>query len=296
MTLSSMTGFARASGAHEGVHWQWEIKSVNGKALDVRCRLPSGLEHLEGPIREAAQRRLKRGTLQIALATDRGTQAQKLAINESGLEQVLSLVESLRRRFHSSEPPRIEGLLALRGIIDVVAVTEDPNVAKTRDEAMLASLDDALNFLVQVRQAEGGRLRDVVEAQIQRIEGLTSAARDCPARSPDAIRGKLSEQIQRLLEANRSFDEDRLHQEAILLATRADIQEEIDRLFAHIDAARGLLSAGDSAGRKLEFLAQEFNREANTLCSKASDRTLTEIGLELKAVIDQMREQVQNIE
>jgi uncharacterized protein (TIGR00255 family) len=295
MTLSSMTGFARASGALDGVHWQWEIKSVNGKALDVRCRLPSGLEHLEGPVREAAQRRLKRGTLQIALATDRGTQAQQLAVNEAGLEQVLTLVENLRRRFNA-EPPRIEGLLALRGIIDVVAVSEEQAVAKRRDDAMLESLNEALAALAQVRQAEGGRLHDIIAAQLGRIEELSKAARDCPARAPDIVRNKLSEQIQRILEANRTFDEARLYQEAVLLATRADIQEELDRLFAHIAAARGLLSAGDSAGRKLEFLAQEFNREANTLCSKASDRTLTEIGLELKAVIDQMREQVQNIE
>jgi uncharacterized protein (TIGR00255 family) len=291
-----MTGFARASGAHEGVHWQWEIKSVNGKALDVRCRLPAGLEHLESPVRDAAQRHVKRGTLQISVTTDRGAQAQKLAINESGLEQVLSLVENLRRRFHSAQPPRIEGLLALRGIVDIVAVTEEPAIAKARDEAMLASLDQALKSLVEVRQAEGKRLHDIIAAQVKRIEELAIAAKDCPARSPEAIRAKLSEQIQRILEANRSFEEDRLYQEAVLLATRADIQEEIDRLFAHIDAARKLISSGDSAGRKLEFLAQEFNREANTLCSKASDRTLTEIGLELKAVIDQMREQVQNIE
>lgn len=295
MTLSSMTGFARASGAHEGVHWQWEIKSVNGKALDIRCRFPTGLEHLESAIRDAAQRRLKRGTLQITLATDRGTQAQKLAVNEAGLDQVLDLVENLRRRFNA-EPPRIEGLLALRGIIDVVAVTEEPAVAKARDDAMLRSLDEALAALAEVRQSEGGRLRDIIAAQLVRLEELTTAARDCPARSPEAIRTKLAEQIQRILEANRTFEEDRLHQEAVLLATRADIQEEIDRLFVHIEAARNLLSATDSAGRKLEFLAQEFNREANTLCSKASDRALTEIGLELKAIIDQMREQVQNIE
>jgi uncharacterized protein (TIGR00255 family) len=291
-----MTGFARASGAHEGVHWQWEIKSVNGKALDLRCRLPAGLEHLESAIREAAQRRVKRGTLQISVLTDRGAQAQKLAINEAGLEQVLALVESLRRRFHSSESPRIEGLLALRGIVDVVAVTEEPLVAKVRDDAMLESFDEALKSLVEVRQAEGKRLHAIVASQVLRIEELANAARECPARSPEAIRAKLSEQVQRLLEANRSFNEDRLYQEAVVLATRADIQEEVDRLFAHIAAARKLISTGDAAGRKLEFLAQEFNREANTLCSKAVDRTLTEIGLELKAVIDQMREQVQNIE
>lgn len=295
MPLSSMTGFARASGSHGGVHWQWEIKSVNGKGLDVRCRLPQGFEQLELPARDATARHLKRGNVQLGLTCDRGAAAQALAINQVALEQVLGLAESLHARL-GGDRPRIEGLLALRGVIDVAETQPDTADTKDRDAAMLQSLEAALAGLAASRRTEGARIAQLVEAQLARIEALTLMARDCPARSVDAIRGRLAEQVQRLLEVHASFDRDRLHQEAILLATRSDIQEEIDRLLVHAEAARALLAAPGPAGRKFDFLAQEFNREANTLCSKASDRQLTQFGLDLKTVIDQMREQVQNIE
>lgn len=295
MPLSSMTGYARASSALDGLHWQWEIKSVNGKGLDVRCRLPPGFETLDLPIREIAQKHLKRGNVQIGLTTDHGGAEQQLAVNETVLEQILQLAERLRERLGGS-PPQIETLLALRGVIDISAPIADEAATVRRDKAILKSATEAFHALAAMRKAEGGKLADVLGLHLDRIEKLVIAARDNPARSVEAIRAKLAEQVARLMETSASFDRDRLHQEAVLLATRTDVAEEIDRLFAHVGAARKLLQSDEPAGRQLDFLSQEFNREANTLCSKASDRTLTAVGLELKTVIDQMREQVQNIE
>jgi uncharacterized protein (TIGR00255 family) len=295
MPLSSMTGYARASGRHEGLNWQWEIKSVNGKGLDVRSRLAPGFEALEAAIREAVQRYLKRGNLQVTLTCDRGPSHQRLVVNEDALEQALALAEKLWKRL-GGEPPRAENLLALRGVLDTATAEDSEEAVALRDTAMLSSLDEALKALAANRRSEGLRLAATIASQVDRIEALTIQARDCPARSVEAIRARLAEQVSRLLQANASFDRDRLHQEAVLLATRADIQEEIDRLFAHIEAARRLIEAAEPVGRQFDFLAQEFNREANTLCSKAPDRALTAIGLELKTVIDQLREQVQNIE
>ena len=295
MPLSSMTGYARASATHEGLHWQWEARSVNGKGLDIRCRFPPGFETLEAPAREAVQRHLKRGNVQLGFACDRGSSGQILTVNEAALEQVVALADRLRKRL-GGEPPRAEALLGLRGVLDVVNNEDDPEKLAERDRAMIASLTAALSDLAAMRRREGEKLAQIVAGHLDRIEALTMAARDNPARSPDAIRQRLAEQLTRLIEANNGLDPDRLHQEAVLLATRADSAEEIDRLLAHVEAARRFLSAAEPVGRQLDFLAQEFNREANTLCSKSTDRGLTAIGLELKTAIDQMREQVQNIE
>jgi uncharacterized protein (TIGR00255 family) len=295
MPLSSMTGYARASSALDALHWQWEIKSVNGKGLDIRCRLPPGYETLDLPVREIAQKHLKRGNVQIGLMIDHAGAEQQLAVNETILEQILQLAERLRVRLGGS-PPQIEALLALRGVIDVSAPIEDEAKTALRDKAILESAEEAFQALAIMRKSEGGKLASVLGLHLDRIEKLVIAARDNPARSVEAIRARLVEQVARLMESNATFDRDRLHQEAVLLATRADIAEEIDRLFAHIGAARKLIQSDQPAGRQLDFLSQEFNREANTLCSKAADRSLTAVGLELKTVIDQMREQVQNIE
>ena len=290
-----MTGFARASGAHAGLHWQWEAKSVNGKALDVRCRLPVGCEGLEADVRAASARRLARGNVQVSLSVSGVVQAETVAINEAVLEQLLAAGERLRDRI-GGEPLRADMLLALRGVLETVEETEDEATVEARHKVVLASFADMLDGLVTSRREEGTRLAAVVDDQIARIAGLAEAARDNPARTPDAIKARMAEQVSRLMDTGASFDPDRLHQEAILIATRSDIQEELDRLMGHVEAARALLDSGGAIGRKFDFLAQEFNREANTLCSKAIDRSLTEIGLDLKTVIDQMREQVQNIE
>lgn len=290
-----MTGFARASGAHDGLHWQWEAKSVNGKALDVRCRLPAGYEGLEAEIRAAAARHLARGNVQVSLSVSGMVRPETVIINEAVLDQLLAAGERLRDRI-GGEPLRADMLLALRGVLETVAVTEDEAAVEARRKVLLASFADMLGALVISRREEGERLAAVVHDQIARIAGLAAVARDSPARTPDAIKDRIAGQVSRLMGTGAALDPDRLHQEALLIATRSDILEELDRLDGHVEAARAQLDAGGAIGRKFDFLAQEFNREANTLCSKAIDRSLTEIGLDLKTIIDQMREQVQNIE
>lgn len=295
MALSSMTGFARSAGVFDSLHWQWEIKSVNGKALDIRCRLPTGFEGLEPALRSEAAAKLKRGNLQVALIVSGTERAEAVRLNEQVLADVLAAGEKLRNMI-GGEPLRADMILGLRGVLESVSAEEDESRHEARDRALLASYGAALDQLAASRREEGARLAELLAGQIDRIESLTQAAKAHPARSVDAVKARLREQVQKLLETGASFDPDRLHQEALLLATRADIQEEIDRLFSHVEAGRALLSSKEAVGRKLDFLAQEFNREANTLCSKSADTSLTAIGLDLKTVIDQLREQVQNIE
>jgi uncharacterized protein (TIGR00255 family) len=295
MTLSSMTGFARSSGARGELHWQWEVKSVNNKALDLRCRLPAGFEALEPPVRAALARDMKRGSFQVALTVSGAAAGGAVTINDDVLEQILQAGERLRDRI-GGEALRADVLLGLRGVLDVAEPGIDEAELEARNGALLASFAEALTAMAASRRQEGERLKAVIAAQLDRIEALAGAARDCPARGAEAIRARLAEQVARLMETGASFDRDRLHQEAVMIATRSDIQEELDRLFSHVAAARALLQAGEAVGRKFDFLAQEFNREANTLCSKAIDKSLTAIGLDLKTVIDQLREQVQNIE
>ena len=295
MPMSSMTGFARASGARDGLFWQWEIKSVNGKALDVRCRLPTGFEALEPSLRAALNQGFKRGNLQVSLSVSGAVATETVRHNTQVLDQLVAAGEMLRNRI-GGEPLRADVLLSLRGVVDVTTPPETEVETETRNAAMLVTFSEAMTALAAARAEEGARLMAVVEAQVKRIAELADAARANPSRSVETIRARLAELVARLMETGANFDPDRLHQEAVLLATRADIQEELDRLDSHVEAAQALLSSNDAIGRKFDFLAQEFNREANTLCSKASDRSLTSIGLELKTVIDQMREQIQNIE
>jgi uncharacterized protein (TIGR00255 family) len=294
MALTSMTGFARAEGADEGLSWHWELRSVNGKGLDLRIRLPAGFEELEARIRQLAPNYLRRGNCQINLWVDVTRADPVITVNERALEAILAAVEKLNGRV-SSEPPRIEALLSLRGVLEVSEQSSNGTATPEQLDRLTASFTEALAKMVAARRDEGAKLARVLHGHIDRIEALTIAARDCPARSPEAIKVRLREQIERLFEVG-NFDDQRLHQEAMLIAARADIREELDRLFAHVAQARQLLAEGTGVGRKLDFLAQEFNREANTLCSKSNDTSLTAIGLELKVVIDQLREQVQNIE
>lgn len=295
MTLASMTGFASRAGNIDGFSWVWELKSVNGKALDVRLRVPQGYDHLEIQCRNAIMQSFKRGNIQASLSISNGKAHEKLTINTEVMDQYLALAQDLHRRI-GGELPRADNLLAMRGVLEVVpvALTEDEQLS--RDLAILTSLTQAVAALDAARLEEGARLKETLSGQVNRIFELTQSAKDNPARSAEAIKARLKEQVARLLESNNNFDPDRLYQEAVMIATRADIQEEIDRLVAHVTAARELLISKEPVGRKLDFLAQEFNREANTLCSKAGDKTMSAIGLELKTVIDQLREQVQNIE
>ena len=290
-----MTGFSRASGASDGLFWQWEIRSVNGKALDVRCRLPTGFEALEPPLRGILNQAFKRGNLQVSLSVSGALTAETVRLNSAVLDQLVAAGELLRNRI-GGEPLRADVLLSLRGVLDVTPKPDDDAEIEARNTAMLASLGEAVTSLDAARAEEGARLAAVVASQIRRIRELAAAARANPSRSAEATRSRLKDQVARLMDTGTSFDPDRLHQEAVLLAARADIEEELDRLQSHVEAAEALLASREAVGRKFDFLAQEFNREANTLCSKAADRTMTAIGLDLKTAIDQMREQIQNIE
>jgi uncharacterized protein (TIGR00255 family) len=295
MTIKSMTGFARADGSAGSTSWHWELRSVNGRGLDLRLRLPPGFEGLEPRIREAVGKRLARGSLSVNLNVKRNEGVSQIRLNEPALRQVLTALDKLQA-MTNAETPRADGLLGIRGVLEFVEAEEGEAEAGARTEAMLASLDQALGALVTARASEGGRLETIIADQLVAIHKLVQTVQASPARAPDAIRQRLKEQVTRLLETGVSLDEARLYQEAALLATRVDVEEELKRLTAHIAGARELLVSREPAGRRLDFLAQEFNREANTLCSKANDPETTRAGLELKAVIDQMREQVQNIE
>jgi len=295
MTTKSMTGFARADGTAGPFNWHWELRSVNGRGLDMRLRVPPGFEGLEPRIREAVGKRVARGSLTVNLAVKRAHGQTEIRLNEIVLKQLVAAIEGLKATI-AVGPPSADALLNIKGVIELVEPEETEAEALARGEAMLASLDTALDGMVRARTEEGGRLRVIVLRQLAEIERLVVAIEQSPSRTPATIRQRLKEQVGRLLETGIALDEARLYQEAALLAARADIEEELKRLTAHISAARDLLNTSEPTGRRLDFLAQELNREANTLCSKANDSETTRSGLELKAVIDQVREQVQNIE
>jgi uncharacterized protein (TIGR00255 family) len=295
MTLKSMTGFARTDGTHEQTRWFWEVRSVNGRSLDVRLRLPSGLERLEPRVRARCQEQLVRGNCTISLALKRDAGQMEIRLNQAALGEALAVAEQAQKQT-LLEPAKLDTLLGMRGVVEVAEPDESEEQREAFAAALLAGLADALDQLVAARVAEGQRLEEVIEAQLSAIDILVSQATAIMAQQPDLIAARLREQIARLDEAGASLDPERLHQEGLLLAAKADIQEELDRLTAHVAAARELIASGQPTGRKLEFLAQEFNREANTTCSKAAGIEISRIGLELKSVIDQLREQVQNIE
>ncbi|SHM76916.1 YicC/YloC family endoribonuclease [Roseibium suaedae] len=297
MTLASMTGFARVQGEAGVVRWTWELRSVNGKNLDVRLRLPAGLEELEPRIRERCAKVLQRGNVSIGLSMQRDQGEAVLTINQTALDAVLAAVDLLRQRLPDVAPPTLDGILAQKGVVELKEPEEDPAVREVLLATLLSTLDEALDALVDMRRSEGSAIRDIILGQIGRVAELTARAESLPARQPEAIRARLAALVAELMDASAgALDSQRLHQEAAILATKADIREELDRLHAHVSAVRELMAAGGAIGRRLDFLAQEFNRETNTLCSKSNDVELTTIGLDLKAVIDQMREQIQNLE
>jgi len=295
MSVASMTGFARAQGTDGGYGWAWEIKSVNSKGLDLRLRLPPGWDAIEPAARGSASKTLARGAVTANLEVKREGAVPTVRVNEDVLAAVLSAMQSVGKRI-DSDRPTLDGILGLKGVIDVVDAEENPDERKKAEIAIAAGFETALADLVTARRREGHALLQILTGRLDEIARLVAAAEASPARKPEAIRAKLAEQIAQLLETGTKFDPDRLHQEALLLAAKVDVREEIDRLTAHIAAARELLSKGGPAGRRLDFLAQEFNRESNTLCAKSNDASLTAIGLELKATVDQFREQVQNLE
>jgi uncharacterized protein (TIGR00255 family) len=295
MSLASMTGFARAHGASGPYGWAWEIKSVNGKGLDLRLRLPPGWDAVEAPARASAAKSLARGAVSATLEVKREGGALAVRVNEEVLKAVLDTFKAVGKRVKAA-PPSLDGILGLKGVLEVVDAEESEDARRKAEAAVSAGFDRALKDLVAARRAEGTALSRILSERVAEIAKLVSAAEASPARTPEAIRARLAEQVQALLDTGGKFDPDRLHQEALLLAAKADVREELDRLHAHVAAARDLLQGGGAVGRRLDFLAQEFNREANTLCAKANGAALTAIGLELKAVVDQFREQVQNLE
>ncbi|GGA85839.1 hypothetical protein GCM10011491_11840 [Brucella endophytica] len=302
MTLQSMTGFARHAAVHSGgegaqndARIVWEVRSVNGKGLDARFRLPQGFETIEPLARAALAKHFSRGNFQAGLTVERTAPKSELVLNEAYLANLLSLSERLRAQYGLT-PASVDGILSLRGVLVEPQETEDEEARAGLESAIMAAFDGALTALAKARRAEGSSIGAILSSQIDTIADLANRARNDPSRGVEAIRARIAAQVALLLESTSGLDETRLHMEAAFLATKADIQEELDRLDTHVASARKLIAEGGPIGRKLDFLSQEFNREANTLCSKSNAASITAIGLELKAVVDQFREQVQNLE
>ncbi|KAA1177881.1 YicC family protein [Rhizobium tropici] len=295
MALQSMTGFARREGTSGRARWAWELRSVNGKGLDIRLRLPPGLERLEADIRKSIADRLSRGNLQVSLSLSVEESRVEVVVNQEALTAVLALRDQLTGIVDPA-PLRLESLMTVRGLVEFKEAVEDEEALAARDAHIMAGLETALGDLRDMRRQEGEALGKILLGQVATIEALTSTVERDPSRSPQEIAARLATQVSMLLEGSSGLDRDRLHAEAALLATKADLREEIDRLKAHVAAARDLISKGGPVGRKLDFLAQEFNRESNTICSKSNAAAVTAAGIELKVVIDQFREQVQNLE
>jgi len=295
MALSSMTGFARGQGVAGAYAWSWEIKSVNAKGLDLRFRLPQGWDAIEVPSRTRATEKLSRGTVYANLTVERKDVQPTVKVNEPVLAAVLSTLKGLSGKVDAA-PPSLDGILSLKGVIEVTEEDEGEDEHRAGENAVVSGFEQALAALVAMRRAEGTTIGRLLSARLDEIAALAARAEAAPGRKPEAIKARLAEQVTTLLASSERFDSDRLHQEAILLATKADIREELDRLASHVAQAKKLLADGGPIGRKLDFLAQELHRESNTLTAKANDVELTNIGLELKSVVEQFREQVQNLE
>ncbi len=295
MSLVSMTGFAEAHGAFEALRWRWEAKSVNGRGLELRLRTPPGFESIEPAARMLAGERFRRGNIQATLTLEPQEGGKALRIDPQALAAAVRLAKEIETG-SGLAPARADGILSLKGVIvqdDAVELDQPQRAA--RDAAVLESLAAAFDNLARARRTEGGKLAAVLSSHMGEIERLTREAAKSAGAQISHIREKIAAQLGELMGAG-AVPEERLAQEAALLAIKADVREELDRLAAHVHEARALLASGEAVGRKLDFLAQEFNREANTLCSKSADIALTRLGLALKHAIDQFREQALNIE
>jgi uncharacterized protein (TIGR00255 family) len=295
MALSSMTGFARGQGRCGTFAWAWELKSVNAKGLDLRLRLPPGWEAVELAVRGRAAERLARGTVYGTLTVKREGIGPAVRVNEAVLHAVLATLKNLAGRVEA-EPPRLDGILGLKGVIEVTDEDEKESDRLAAEQAVIVGFDQTVAELATMRRREGEALRVVLAQRLSEMAALAARAEAAPGRRAEVIKVRIAEQIAMLLEVSSRFDPDRLHQEAVLIASRADIREELDRLESHLAQASQLLEEGGPVGRRLDFLAQELNREGNTICAKANDLELTKVGLELKASVEQFREQVQNLE
>ena len=294
MTLASMTGFARTAFEAEGAKYSWELRSVNARGLEVRLRLAPGLDHLEAEVRAQLRERIARGSCFLTLAREAELAQRAVVLNEAALALVIAAARRLAE-VEGIGAPTADGLLAIPGVLEDGDVALKGEAAERRDAAVLSALAGTIDLLLAARIEEGKRLSVSLGDQLQSIETLVGDAKRIAAEAPEALKARIRDQVALLTADGIGLNPDRLHQEALIAATRADVREEIDRLTSHVESARGLVASGGAVGRRLDFLAQEFNREANTLCAKAFDNRLTTIGLELKAVIDQLREQVQNL-
>jgi uncharacterized protein (TIGR00255 family) len=295
MTLSSMTGFARNHGVSGTYAWTWEIKSVNAKGFDLRLRLPPGWDAVEPPVRAKAATMLARGTVYGTLSVNRHGTLPVVRINEEVLAAVLAVVKSLSGRV-DAERPRLDGILAIKGVVEVIEAGEAEDERQAVEAQVVTGFAAVLANLTAMRRNEGEALARILAARLDEIAALTARAEAAAARRPLAVKLRIAEQVAALMDTSERFDPVRLHQEAVLIAARADIREELDRLAAHVAQAQTMLKSGGAVGRRLDFLAQELNRESNTLCAKANDLELTNIGLDLKGAVEQFREQVQNLE
>jgi uncharacterized protein (TIGR00255 family) len=295
MVLSSMTGFARSHGTSGPYSFEWELKSVNAKGFDLRMRMPPGFDEVETVARKRATEVLSRGTVYANLTVKRSNAASTVKINEEVLNSVLRIAADLASKI-DAVAPSVDGLMNIKGVIEVVEPEADEAEDKAAKAAIAASFEEALTALVAMRKREGTTLGEILSQRLTEIEALSKKAETAPGRKPEAIRARLAEQIAALLETSDRFDADRLTQEALMMATKADIREELDRIASHIAQAREMIKKGGPVGRRLDFLSQEFNREVNTCCSKSNDLELTNTGLEMKNVVEQFREQVQNLE
>ncbi len=294
MALSSMTGFARSSFEIDGAKYSWELKSVNARGLEMRLRLPPGLDHIEMDARALVRAEIPRGSCFFVLQREADAARLQMTLNE----EALALVVAAARRLAAVEGigmPTADGLLAIPGVLQDGGITLDEQAAERRDAAILKGLGEAIAGLTVARQEEGARLAAVLDGQLTKVSHLVEEAESVAAEAPEVLKARIRDQVALLTSETNGLTPERLHQEALLAATRADVREELDRLKSHVTSVRELIQAGGLVGRRLDFLAQEFNREANTLCSKAFDQRLTAIGVELKATIDQFREQVQNL-
>ena len=294
-----MTGYARAQGSDERRRWVWEARSVNGRNLEVRCRVPAGFDRLENPARTAVSGRMKRGNVSINLTITSERQAKPLRINRVLLADLAGLVEEVRKSTGAAAPSA-DGLLRVRGVIEEEDEGEETEEALAAlDKALTATLNEMLKSLVSARTAEGKALALVIDGHIGEIESLCKRASERAQAQIGLVRERFESQLKELLERAPALSEERFAQEVALLVGKADVREELDRLDAHIAQARSLLKDArpdNPVGRKFDFLCQEFNREANTLCSKSADIELTRIGIDLKGAVERMREQVQNVE
>lgn len=295
MTLQSMTGFSRSQRSQGAWRLSWEIKSVNAKGLDLRLRTPGGFDALEQEARSRISKKLTRGACYATLTAQRESAAPDIRINEAALASLLAAIAKLPAG-DNVQPASLDGLLGIKGVVEIVESADTEETMALVQAAALNALDEAVDDIVAMRAVEGRALHDVLSQRLDVIAALTEAADACPGRKPDAVRARLELAVASLAQASSSLDPVRLHQEAILIAAKADVREELDRLKAHVAATRDLLASGKPVGRRLDFLAQEFGRESNTLCAKSNDPELTRLGMELRVEVEQFREQVQNVE